>query len=149
MSEPSKFKTSDVVYLKGGGFKMTVGLVKLSDDGIVLCGCDWHDQNGIAHHRDYIEDQLLAAGELAREARALSNNSQSEPQWVPVTSSRLDAVMYEPNRRVLSVRFKNGAESSYQGVEPEIARGLIKAPSPGRFFADNIKGRYGALPPNG
>ena len=78
----------------------------------------------------------------AREARALSNNSQSEPQWVTVTSSRLDAVMYEPNRRVLSVRFKNGAESSYQGVEPEIARGLIKAPSPGRFFADNIKGRY-------
>ena len=114
MSEPSKFKTGDVVYLKGGGFKMTVGLVKLSDDGIVLCGCDWHDQNGIAHYRDYIEDQLLAADELAREARALSNNSQSEPQWVTVTSSRLDAVMYEPNRRVLSVRFKLKFNSSEQ-----------------------------------
>jgi uncharacterized protein YodC (DUF2158 family) len=66
--EPSKFKTGDVVYLKGGGFKMTVGLVKLSDDDIVLCDCDWHDQNGIAHHWDYFEDQLLAADELAREA---------------------------------------------------------------------------------
>ena len=142
MSEPSKFKTGDVVHLKGGGFKMTIGLVKLSDDGIVLCGCDWHDQNGIAHHRDYIEDQLLAAGELAREARALSNSSHSEPQWVPVTSSRLDAVMYEPACRVLSVRFKNGAEYSYQDVDPEVARGLTSAPSPGRFFADNIKGRY-------
>ena len=142
MPEPSKFKTGDVVCLKGGGFKMTVGLVKLSDDGIVLCDCDWHDQNGIAHHREYFEDQLLAADELAREAWALSNSSQSEPQWVRVVSSRLDAVMYEPDSRVLSVRFKNGAEYSYQDVPPEIARGLTLASSPGRYFADNIKGRY-------
>jgi hypothetical protein len=111
---------------------------QLQKEGVVP-GCA---QNGIPQHWDYFEDQLLAADELAQEAWALSNNSRSEPQWVPVTSSRLDAVMYESDSRVLSIRFRNGAEYSYQDVPREIARGLTSATSPGRFYADNIKGRY-------
>ena len=69
-------------------------------------------------------------------------SADSRPEWVPGNSSNLDAVMYDPDSRVLSIRFQNGAEYQYNNVEPEVARGLTQAASPGRFFDRNIRGHY-------
>jgi len=69
-------------------------------------------------------------------------SADSRPEWVPVSSSNLEAVMYDPDSRVLSIRFQNGAEYQYNNVEPEVARGLTQAASPGRFFDRNIRGHY-------
>jgi lysyl-tRNA synthetase class 2 len=64
------------------------------------------------------------------------------PQWVPVSSSHLSEIMYDPEARTLGIRFQNGAEYTFENVEPDIARGLVSAPSPGRYFNRYIKGRY-------
>jgi len=66
----------------------------------------------------------------------------TEPEWQRVQSSNVDAVMYDPEARVLSVRFHSGGEYSYRNVPPDVARGLVDAESPGRYFASNIRGNY-------
>lgn len=66
----------------------------------------------------------------------------AEPQWVPVASSNIDAVMYDEDSRTLSVRFRSGSVYSYADVDPQVADELVKAESPGRFFNQNIKGAY-------
>jgi len=65
-----------------------------------------------------------------------------EQKWIPVTSSNLSEVMYDPDSRTLSIRFHSGAEYSYADVPPEAAQELIRAPSPGRYFNSAIKGAY-------
>jgi len=67
----------------------------------------------------------------------------AEPQWVPVNSSNLEAVAYDADSQTLTVRFlKGGREYSYVGVSPEVAKGLVQAESPGRYFRDYIRGAY-------
>jgi hypothetical protein len=61
---------------------------------------------------------------------------------MPISSSHLSEVMYDPEKKTLGIRFHNGAEYSFQGVDAEIARGLLSAPSPGRYFNQFIKGHY-------
>ena len=65
-----------------------------------------------------------------------------EPEWVPVTSSNIDAARYDPESKTLTIRFQNGREYGYSGVPVEVAQALIHADSPGRFFNREIKGNY-------
>jgi hypothetical protein len=60
----------------------------------------------------------------------------------PVTSSNISSVGYEPASQVLEVEFTNGSVYSYEGVPPEVHRGLVDAPSVGSAFHSMIRDQY-------
>lgn len=62
--------------------------------------------------------------------------------WQPLQSSMLAAVDYDPAMQVLNLRFVSGAVLAYVGVPADVARGLVEAPSAGRYFHQNIKDRF-------
>ena len=61
---------------------------------------------------------------------------------VPVESSSIESVGYEKN--VLEVRFRNGGLYQYFDVPEETLVMLLRAASKGRFFNEEIRGRYPA-----
>ena len=61
---------------------------------------------------------------------------------VPVDSSALDAVGYDPRRRVLHVAYKGGREYAYLDVPPDVYDALLQADSKGRFVNEVVKPRY-------
>ena len=68
---------------------------------------------------------------------------------IPVTSSQIAAVGYEPTARRLVIRFRGSgrrpeAVYSYDGVPAEVAAGLVAAASPGIYFNRHI--RQGGYP---
>jgi hypothetical protein len=68
---------------------------------------------------------------------------------IPVVSSQLAAVGYDEGRRELVIQFRASGRHpeaiySYDGVPPELARGLIVAESPGSYFHRHI--RHGPFP---
>ena len=68
---------------------------------------------------------------------------------IPVTSSQIAAIGYDPAARRLVVRFRGSgrrleAVYSYDGVPAEIAAGLVAAASPGIYFNRHI--RHGGYP---
>ena len=60
-----------------------------------------------------------------------------------VTSSNLATVGYDEPSRTLEVEFHHGRVYRYFGVPPEEYRALMGAESHGKYFAANIRGRYG------
>lgn len=67
----------------------------------------------------------------------------SESAWIPVQSSNLQAVRYEPSTRQLFVRFRTeGREYRYDGVSVSTFEELLAAPSKGGYFAANIRSSY-------
>lgn len=61
---------------------------------------------------------------------------------VPVESSSIESVGYEKN--VLEVSFRNGGLYQYFDVPEEAVLALMRAESKGRFFNQEIRGRYPA-----
>lgn len=62
---------------------------------------------------------------------------------IPVESSMIDSIGYEKN--VLEVRFSNGGLYQYLDVPESVLAELMRASSKGRFFNQQIRGRYPAL----
>jgi hypothetical protein len=62
--------------------------------------------------------------------------------WWPVSSSNVAAVGYNEQRETLGVRFLNGSEYEYSGVDKDMALALRDATSVGKFLHAFIKGRY-------
>ena len=66
--------------------------------------------------------------------------------WTNTNSSMIGSYEYDPDMRVLHVRFSsNGETRSYQGVPPELAAEFVAAPSMGKFFHNKIRDQYRAL----
>jgi hypothetical protein len=61
---------------------------------------------------------------------------------IPVASSAIEAVGYEPGSRRMRIRFAGGNEYDFCGVPEQIYRGLLSAWSKGTYYNDNIKDRY-------
>jgi hypothetical protein len=61
---------------------------------------------------------------------------------VPVASSNLAAVGYEPMTAELRVAFLNGGLYSYSRVPSALYAGLVNADSHGEYFHDYIRDRY-------
>lgn len=61
-------------------------------------------------------------------------------RMVPLRSSNLAAAGHEGD--VLEIEFTDGGLYRYFGVPGSIFRGLIAAPSAGRYFHSRIKERY-------
>lgn len=59
-------------------------------------------------------------------------------------STNLRAAGHDPATNLLAVHFLNGSVFHYKDVPATIAGGLLEANSPGKFFAENIRGQYAA-----
>lgn len=64
------------------------------------------------------------------------------PIRIPVESSVLRAVGYEPRHRRLRAEFCSGAVYAYEGVPHTIFADLVAAPSKGSFFNRRIRNDY-------
>ncbi len=62
--------------------------------------------------------------------------------WQTVKSSNVDAVSYDPGTKILSVRFRGSGVYHYKDIPQEIVDGMMIAKSVGKFFIENIKGKY-------
>lgn len=60
----------------------------------------------------------------------------------PVSSSSVASVGYDPKSQTLEIEFTSGSVYDYSEVPPEVFQGLMKAPSKGRYFANEIRGQY-------
>ncbi len=63
-------------------------------------------------------------------------------EMVPVASSNVKAVGYDPEERELHVHFHSGGRYVYEGVSHEAHRALLAAPSVGSHLHQHIKGRH-------
>lgn len=57
-------------------------------------------------------------------------------------SSALSSARYNPDTRQLDVTFVSGRTYSHEGVPVEVYEGLVGADSPGRYYAQAVKGTY-------
>lgn len=58
---------------------------------------------------------------------------------IPVTSSNLSAVGYDPATSTLEISFTKGGVYQYANVPASVYEGLMSASSHGRYFDINIK----------
>lgn len=64
-------------------------------------------------------------------------------EMIPVTSSQIQSVGYNPNTKQLRISFlKNGSTYEYDGVNQEVFDGLVNAPSVGSYFGAVVKGAF-------
>lgn len=63
-------------------------------------------------------------------------------QRLPVKSSDIVAVGYDPKERVLEVEFQGQRVYQYQEVEPDVYERFMKADSYGQYFFASVNGRY-------
>ena len=61
---------------------------------------------------------------------------------MPVQSSNLRSVGYDPKTRVLEIEFHSGGIYGYSNVPENIHSTLINAPSKGKYFARYIKDKF-------
>ena len=61
---------------------------------------------------------------------------------VPVVSTNLRSVGYDPATSVLEVEFHGGGIYQYFGVPGSVHAGLMQAGSKGRYLDSFVKGRY-------
>lgn len=57
----------------------------------------------------------------------------------PVDSSALRSVGYDPLLRILEIEFASGAVYRYADVPAWLHADLMRAPSPGEFFAAQVR----------
>jgi hypothetical protein len=65
-------------------------------------------------------------------------------EMIPVTSSNLKAVGYDAFTQELQVEFQNGGAYIYSAVPVEIFNALMEAKSVGRYFLNEIRGKFEA-----
>ena len=63
-------------------------------------------------------------------------------QRIPVVSSNLQSVGYDPTAQLLEVEFHDGSVYQYTHVPEAIYRALVAAGSHGQYFHAHIKGAY-------
>lgn len=63
-------------------------------------------------------------------------------EWTPVSSSNVAEVGYNKGTQTLGVRFNNGGEYEYYGVDEDVYTSFLAAGSKGKFLFYNIKGSY-------
>jgi KTSC domain len=61
---------------------------------------------------------------------------------LPVNSSMANTVGYDEDNHILQVEFQNGRIYQYSGVEEDTWEDFCQADSMGRFYNQEIKGKY-------
>lgn len=62
--------------------------------------------------------------------------------WTPVESSNVKSIKFDERTRELDVRFKNGAEYVYSGIQPSIGNAMPYAQSKGKFVWQVLRDKY-------
>jgi hypothetical protein len=62
---------------------------------------------------------------------------------IPVSSSNIRSIGYEPEISTLEVEFNTGSVYQYHGVSQEAFDSLMQAESKGIYFNANIRNSYG------
>ncbi len=63
----------------------------------------------------------------------------------PLGSTAISSVTYDPEQQEpqdIDITFASGRTYSFHNVPLTVVQGLVNAPSAGRYFASNIKGKY-------
>jgi hypothetical protein len=60
----------------------------------------------------------------------------------PIESSMMVSVGYDAEHAVLEIEFRSGDVYEYRDVTELVYRGLLKAPSKGRFFHTRIESKF-------
>lgn len=60
-------------------------------------------------------------------------------QLIPVISSNLAQIGYDPETMTMQIMFKNGSLYAYQNIEPETYSNMMASGDVGRYFAEIIK----------
>jgi hypothetical protein len=63
-------------------------------------------------------------------------------QMIPVTSSAISAIGYDPARRRMKVTFVEGHTYDFCGVPQHVFDGFWRAVSKGGYYNDHIRDRY-------
>jgi hypothetical protein len=64
-------------------------------------------------------------------------------QRIPVQSSQIQEIGYDPEKSVLEVQFKRGLTVyHYAGVPPEVYEDLMHSESIGKFFNANVRDKF-------
>lgn len=61
---------------------------------------------------------------------------------IPVTSSNIESIGYDPQQRILEVEFKDGSVYQYDRVPATVYRDLMAAESHGTYLANYIRYQY-------
>jgi hypothetical protein len=61
---------------------------------------------------------------------------------IPVSSSNIAQIGYEPDFQTLEIQFLTGGVYQYSGVPPNVFEEFTAASSKGRYFSAYIKDRY-------
>lgn len=64
-------------------------------------------------------------------------------KMIPVSSSHLRAIGYDPPTREMRIEFLSGVVVAHYGVEPETHSALMSAESHGKAYNKLIRGKYG------
>ena len=64
------------------------------------------------------------------------------PEMIPITSSLIAGVGYDPETEELHVEFQKGDTYVYRGVTQPVYDAMMEAQSVGHFFLRNVKGNY-------
>jgi hypothetical protein len=64
------------------------------------------------------------------------------PKRLAVESSSIANVGYNARQRILDIQFHSGAVYRYSTVPKEVHAQFLKAPSKGRYFSAQIRGKY-------
>lgn len=59
--------------------------------------------------------------------------------YVPVSSSTIEMVGFDPDAQTLGVSFRNGSEYHYYNVPPTVFEGIRVASSPGSYLDTYVK----------
>jgi len=63
-------------------------------------------------------------------------------ELIPVNETNIHAVAYVPDKKLLTVVFRDGAQYRYDRVPLTEFAGLIQAPSKGKYFQTRIRNVY-------
>jgi hypothetical protein len=66
----------------------------------------------------------------------------NEIQRQPVTSSDIASVGYDAASQTLEIEFHTTGAYRYFSVPKEVFDAILTTPSPGKFFLQNIKGKF-------
>lgn len=83
---------------------------------------------------------MLNCVELGWPARARFGGRQVDR--IPVSSTNLRSVGYDPEELLLEVEFLDGAVYQYFSVPTAVYQDLMAAGSKGSFFAEHVRNRY-------
>jgi lysyl-tRNA synthetase class 2 len=72
-------------------------------------------------------------------------------EMTPVKSSNIKAIGHDPAAKKLRVEFTNGGLYEYQDVAPHHYSTMLSHESPGKYFAQHVRGSHGVekLTPGG